>query len=152
MEDDGNAVTAFCDTHLGGSHTASPYSGFGPSRVTGGAEQEKGKDKETQQYSNHKNNQTLRHAPNCLEFTSLQQLSQLKCHWHVGLISPTPFIPTTSISGLTCLIKGSVVLEQQSLGHQDLQPLKRCVRCRYWFTESHNSEIACAYHPGCAFS
>ncbi|KAI0601089.1 hypothetical protein F4775DRAFT_607213 [Biscogniauxia sp. FL1348] len=35
---------------------------------------------------------------------------------------------------------------QNLVGMGDLEPIQRCGRCRNWFTESHNSDIACAYH------
>ncbi|KAI1341150.1 hypothetical protein F5Y15DRAFT_414272 [Xylariaceae sp. FL0016] len=37
---------------------------------------------------------------------------------------------------------------QDLFGLNGLQPLQRCGRCRSWFTESHNTQIACTFHPG----
>ncbi|KAI1490208.1 hypothetical protein F5X96DRAFT_637359 [Biscogniauxia mediterranea] len=35
---------------------------------------------------------------------------------------------------------------QNLVGMKDLEPVQRCGRCRNWYTESHNSDIACTYH------
>ncbi|KAI1499935.1 hypothetical protein F5X99DRAFT_430129 [Biscogniauxia marginata] len=36
---------------------------------------------------------------------------------------------------------------QNLFGMEGLEPIQRCGRCRSWFTESHNSDIACTWHP-----
>ncbi|KAI5918131.1 hypothetical protein F4810DRAFT_715761 [Camillea tinctor] len=37
---------------------------------------------------------------------------------------------------------------QRVLGMRDVESVQRCGRCYQWYTESHNSSLACAFHPG----
>ncbi|KAI1265456.1 hypothetical protein F5Y18DRAFT_52712 [Xylariaceae sp. FL1019] len=37
---------------------------------------------------------------------------------------------------------------QRRFGLEHCKPLEECARCGNWFTESHNSELACMWHPG----
>ncbi|KAI8625958.1 hypothetical protein F5Y19DRAFT_488684 [Xylariaceae sp. FL1651] len=37
---------------------------------------------------------------------------------------------------------------QEQLGLQAMAPLQNCGNCGNWFTESHNTKLACTWHPG----